>query len=362
MNYNTELSKRVKNREIDILLVVNMFLTGFDSKFLNTLYVDKNLRYHGLIQAFSRTNRILNEKKSQGNIVCFRDLKENVDEAIALFSDKEASSVILLEPYQNYVKLFNKIYHQLLKQVPDVNSVNELESEKEEFDFITKFRDLLRVKNILSSFSDYNPEDVAMPEQDFEDYKSKYLDLYERRKNRETKEKTSILDDIDFELELIRRDDITVAYILALLANLKKGKTKEEQEQHEKQKKSIIDLILSNEQLRSKRALFEEFINKNLPYINNEDKLNSEFLKFWKVKKEIAFNQISENESIEPEKLEKVISDYLYSGTKPIRTELLKFFELKISVLKQKEVGERIIEQIINFVDTYITGIPEDLN
>jgi type I restriction enzyme R subunit len=358
-NFYTEISKRVKNREIDILLVVNMFLTGFDSKHLNTLYVDKNLKYHGLIQAFSRTNRILGEKKSQGNIVCFRDLKEATDEAIALFSDKEAKSVILLEPYENYVQRFNECFAQLKNIVPTVNSVNNLKDENEEFDFITKFRELLRIKNVLTSFSDFTYEDIQMPEQEFEDYKSKYLDLYERRKTNDKKEKTSILDDIDFELELIRRDDITVAYILVLLATLKKGKTIEERAQREKQKKSIIDLILSNENLRSKRPLFEKFINKNLPYIHDEQKLNIEFHKFWELEKQSAFKQICEDEKIAPAKLEKIIGDHLFSGNKPIRDEIINLLEVKPKILERKAIGERIIDKILKFVDVFLNGIPE---
>ncbi len=359
-NYYTDISKNVKNRKIDLLLVVNMFLTGFDSKHLNTLYVDKNLKYHGLIQAFSRTNRILNEKKSQGNIVCFRNLKEVADDAIALFSDKEAKSVILLEPYSEYVKKFNEAFASFKNSVPTVASVDELKDENEEFDFITKFRELLRIKNVLTSFSEFDNNDISMPEQEFEDYKSKYLDLYERRKTNTKKEKTSILDDIDFELELIRRDDITVAYILVLLAKLKKGKTKEEKAEHEKQKKSIIDLILGNENLRGKRTLFEKFINKNLPFINKEELINPEFLKFWNIEKLAAFNQICEDEKIEADKLEKIIADYMFSGNKPLRDNIIDLLEIKPKILERKTIGERIVNKILDFVDVYINGIPEE--
>jgi type I restriction enzyme R subunit len=336
-----------------------MFLTGFDSIHLNTLYVDKNLKYHGLIQAFSRTNRILNEKKSQGNIVCFRDLTDATDEAIGLFCDKDAKSIILLESYEIYVDNFNKTFAELIQIAPTVTGVNDLKDEKEEFQFITKFRELLRVRNVLTSFSEFNPEDIEMPEQEFEDYKSKYLDLYERRKTHTNKEKTSILDDIDFELELIRRDDITVAYILALLAKLKQGKTSEEKEQHEKQKKSIIDLILGNENLRSKRTIFENFINQNLPFINDDEKINSEFIKFLNSEKQAAYKKICEEENIAPEKLEKVVADYIFSGNVPLRDDLVNLLEVKPKIRERKEVGERLINKIMDFVEVYINGVPE---
>src|SRR5690606_21559704 len=142
-NYYNDISQKVKEREIDILLVVNMFLTGFDSPTLNTLYVDKNLKYHGLIQAYSRTNRIINEQKSQGNIVVFRNLKKATDQAITLFSNKEAIEVIIMQPYEEYAQKFNEAFISLLKITPTINSVNDLESEDDELDFIKAFRDLM---------------------------------------------------------------------------------------------------------------------------------------------------------------------------------------------------------------------------
>ncbi|MCZ2130133.1 MAG: DEAD/DEAH box helicase family protein, partial [Bacteroidia bacterium] len=166
-NYYNDISKKVKERKIDVLLVVNMFLTGFDSPTLNTLYVDKNLRYHGLIQAYSRTNRILNEQKSQGNIIVFRNLKNATDEAITLFSNKEAIEVIIMKPYEDYVKKFNEAFIALLKITPTVNSVNELQTENDELEFIKAFRELIRIKNILAAFADFKWEDLAMNEQLF---------------------------------------------------------------------------------------------------------------------------------------------------------------------------------------------------
>src|SRR5690606_16967157 len=226
-NYYNDISKKLKDREkkpentdnrIDILLVVNMFLTGFDAKKVNTLYVDKNLKYHGLIQAYSRTNRILNEQKSQGNIVVFRNLKKATDEAITLFSNKEAIEEIILEPLDNYVEKFNAAVVRLLTLVPTVDAVNELESEEMELAFVKAFRDLMRLRNVLESFADFSWQDLQLTVQTFEDYKSKYLDLHDKVKSDHNKEKVSILEEVDFELELIHRDEINVTYILNLLA------------------------------------------------------------------------------------------------------------------------------------------------
>src|SRR5690606_18211513 len=179
-NYYNDISKNVKDRKIDILLVVNMFLTGFDSQPLNTMYVDKNLKYHGLIQAYSRTNRIVNEQKSQGNIVVFRNLKKATDEAITLFSNKEAIEVIIMKPYEEYVKKFNEAFINLLQVTPTVNSVNDLVSEEDELEFIKAFRELMRLKNTMTTFANFDWEDLAMNEQLFNDFRSKYLDLWQK--------------------------------------------------------------------------------------------------------------------------------------------------------------------------------------
>ncbi|OCL99990.1 Type-1 restriction enzyme R protein [Aliarcobacter thereius] len=186
-NYYDDISRRTKKKEIDILLVVNMFLTGFDAPSLNTLYVDKNLKYHGLIQAFSRTNRILNEKKSQGNIVCFRNLKNATDEAIALFSNQENVDKVLMESYEYYVQKFNEIFIRLLQIAPSVSSVDSIIDENIQLEFIKTFREMIRVKNILEGFSDFKWFDLSMSEQQFEDYKSKYLDLYDKIKREKEK-------------------------------------------------------------------------------------------------------------------------------------------------------------------------------
>ncbi|MEX2564447.1 MAG: type I restriction endonuclease subunit R, partial [Cyclobacteriaceae bacterium] len=300
-NYYNDIAKRVKNRQIDVLVVVNMFLTGFDSKHLNTLYVDKNLKFHGLIQAYSRTNRILNEVKSQGNIVCFRNLKGATDEAITLFSNKNAKDEIIMEPYEDYVKKFNQAFISLLQIAPTANSVNDLPSEKEELAFIQAFRELMRLKNVLSTFTEFQFDDLSMTAQSFEDYKSKYLDLYDKAKGHNQKEKVSILEDIDFELELIHRDEINVAYILKLLAKLKDASPEEQ----EKQKKALIEIVAGDAQLRSKRKLIEKFIKENLPHIADSDDIPEAFENYWNEERTAALKKMSEEENLDSKQLQE---------------------------------------------------------
>jgi type I restriction enzyme, R subunit len=224
---------------LDILLVVNMFLTGFDAKKVNTLYVDKNLKYHGLIQSFSRTNRIINETKSHGNILCFRNLKKATDEAIALFSNKDAKEKILLPDYEVITQKFTQAFIQLLQIAPTLKSVDDLISEEDQLKFVQAFRELMRLKNILTSYSDFNWDDLPMNEQNFEDFKSKYLDIYDKVRSDHKMEKALILNDVDFELELILRDEINVAYILKLIAQLKGAGKNDQSRQH----KVIMDLL-----------------------------------------------------------------------------------------------------------------------
>ncbi len=353
-NYYNDISKKVKERQVDILLVVNMYLTGFDSPPLNTLYVDKNLKYHGLIQAYSRTNRILNELKSQGNIVVFRNLKTATDEAITLFSNKEAIEVIIMKPYEDYVNKFNEAFAELLKITPSVDSVNELETENDELAFITAFRNLMRIKNILAAFSDFKWENLDMNEQLFEDYKSKYLDLYDKVKSDHQKEKVSILEDVDFELELIHRDEINVAYIIQLLIKLKS----QTQADVTKIEKEIFNLLSTEVRLRSKKELIEKFIIENLPVIRDSEDIPQEFDKYWNMEQQKAFDQLIKGENLSPDKTKTLIEDYLYAEREPLRDEILELLESsQPTVLERKKVGERILKKIMGFVDTFINGM-----
>ena len=352
-NYYQDIAQRVRKGEIDILLVVNMFLTGFDSPRLNTLYVDKNLKFHGLIQAFSRTNRILNDKKSQGNIVCFRNLKAATDEAIALFSNKDAKETVLLEPYEDYVNKFNEATEALLKITPTVASVDVLADEDAELEFVKKFRELLRLKNILTTFSDFSEKHLTLSEQQFEDYKSKYLDMYDKVKGRDGTEKASVLNDIDFELTLIHRDEINVAYILTLLIKLP-GSAPDEAK---KRKKEIIDLVAGGVQLRSKRELIEEFIESNLPKLKSGDDVMGNFQDYWLERKQKAFEKLCRDEQIVPEELEKILQNYEFASRFPRQQEIKKSLSFQPKVLERKAILERIGDKIQSFISTFIEGM-----
>lgn len=347
-NYYNDISKKVKNKEVDILLVVNMFLTGFDSKTLNTLYVDKNLKYHGLIQAFSRTNRILNEQKSQGNIICFRNLKKSTDDAIALFSNKDAKEIILMEPYEDYVITFNEKYELLKAIAPTVDSVNDLVDEEEKLEFVKAFRELLRIKNVLGGFSDFKWSDLKMSEQEFEDYMSKYLDM--KPTVTPNSEKVSILNDVDFELELIHKDEINVTYILKLLAQYKDS---ENEETRTKQRENITNLLNNNPQLRSKRELIERFINDNLLKIDNSDDIEQEFEKFWDEEKEKAFEELCVEENLDNVEVKKVIDTYVYDERKPLANDVAKSLKTKNTYLERKKIIPRVLDKIIGFVDKF---------
>lgn len=351
-NYYQDIAKRVRNREIDILLVVNMFLTGFDSKALNTMYVDKNLKHHGLIQAYSRTNRILNEQKSQGNIVCFRNLKTATDDAIALFANPNAKEEIFLQPYENYTEQFNEALGKLQMIVPMVDSVNDLETEEDKLAFVKAFRELMRIKNVLSTFSDFSFKDLEMDAQDFEDYKSKYLDIYDEVRTFTQKEKVSILNDVDFELELIHRDEINVTYIVRLLARLVNATD------YETRKKEIMNLLGGEATLRSKKELIEKFINENLPHIANSEDVPEAFDQFWTEEQAKAFATICEEEQLEKDKFQGIVEDYLYHGQEPLREKLLETRTgPQPGILERKTIAERIIAKLRDFVETFVEGI-----
>jgi len=361
-NYFKDISKRLKEREkdgfkekdrLDILLVVNMFLTGFDAKKLNTLYVDKNLHHHGLIQAFSRTNRVINEQKSHGNILCFRNLKENTDDAIALFSNKNAKEDILLPPYEDIRRKFSEAFIKLLTIAPTVKSVDELASEDDELAFIQAFRELMRIRNVLTSFADFSWDDLPMNQQMFEDYKSKYLDLHEKVKSDRQKEKTSILEDVDFELELIQRDEINVAYILKLLARLKNADPKDIKQQQ----KAIMDMLAGDVDLRSKRDLIEKFIEKHMPNILDSDDVPDEFMKYWQDQKVLALGKLCEDEHLDQEQFKALIEAYIFSEQEPLREDVFKCLDNRPSVLQARSIGERILSKMKQFVDVFIKGM-----
>ncbi|MGI9360095.1 MAG: type I restriction endonuclease subunit R [Parasphingorhabdus sp.] len=365
-NYYKDIGRRIKARDkegfddkdrIDILLVVNMFLTGFDAKKVNTFYVDKNLRYHGLIQAYSRTNRILNERKSQGNIVSFRNLKANTDEAIALFSNKNANETILIEPYEDYVQQFNEGIKTLLSIAPTIASVDALQAEEEQLQFIKAFRNLMRLMNVLNSFSQFAWTDLYLTAQAYEDYKSKYLDLYEKsRAEKEGEEKASIIEEVDFELELIRRDEINVTYILALLAELKNAELSDDEQERRSaasRKQAILDMLGSEVQLRSKRELIEKFIEEYLPDLKSAGEVESGFEIFWNEEREQSLAVLCKQEGLKREQVEQMIAAYHFTQRPPLRDKVVSALETKPKILERKSIIERVTRKLLELVHTF---------
>jgi type I restriction enzyme, R subunit len=367
--YYKDISKRMKDRDredfqdkdrADILLVVNMFLTGFDVKKLNSLYVDKNLQYHGLIQAYSRTNRILGELKSQGNIVCFRNLKENTDRAVALFSDPNANEEIFIEPYEHYIEKFNEGV-QLLKAIAAIpNDVNKLIDEDDQLEFVKAFRNLIRLLNVSRSFTEFNFSDLNIDEQTFEDYKSKYLDIYDRTRTRTEEEGESIVEEIDFELELIQRDEINVGYILKLLAKLQQDvKDDATQENYQKQKASILELIGKEVQLRSKRDLIEKFIEERMIAIEPEQTIENVFKDFWNQERVEAVRQLCIEENLKEEAVNQMIANYKFSGKEPLRETVLSACNDKPKLLERKKIFDRVISKLLDIINKFDDALGE---
>ena len=352
-NYYNDISKQVKSCNIDILIVVNMFLTGFDSPKLNTMYVDKNLNYHGLIQAFSRTNRVLNELKSQGNIVCFRNLKSATDDAITLFSNKDAISEVVMPPYEDYVEEIALAIDKLQEIVSTPDAVNGLGDEKEQLAFITAFRQVMRLLNKLTSFTEFDYDDLGMDEQTFNDYKSKYLDLYEKVKSDITKEKVSILDDVNFELELIRRDEINVAYIIQLLAKFRGGADSD----MEKIKRDIESYLSTEVSLRSKRELIEQFMSDNLLQMAEDENIETTFYNYVDGEKIKAIEELSEIEDLDSKRLDKLIKEYVFTEKEPMTKDIIDLLNHRPALKERKSVAERITVKIKKFIETFINGL-----
>lgn len=349
-NYYRDIATRVKRQEIDILLVVNMFLTGFDSKTLNTLYVDKNLRYHGLLQAYSRTNRILDERKSQGNIVVFRNLRKATNDAIELFANKDAQEVIFTEPYEDYLQQFQDAITGLRLLAPQPAAVDQLVGEEQELAFIKAFRELLRLKNVLITFADFSFDHTLLSEGDFNKYRSKYLDLYDKVRSDTGKEKVSILDDVDFELELIRRDTINVDYIVRLLAQLVDAN----EYQKEKLTANILGIMSADTELRSKRELIQKFIEQNIPDIGDSGDVEQAFETFWNDEQQAAFRKLCEDEGIAPERLEELVGKYLFNGRQPRRDELSHVLKKKPRVLELDSVVTKLSKKLNDFIETFL--------
>ncbi|TFZ39706.1 type I restriction endonuclease subunit R [Soehngenia longivitae] len=310
-NYYKDISLRVKNREIDILIVVNMFLTGFDATTLNTLWVDKNLRQHGLIQAFSRTNRILNSVKTYGNIVCFRDLKEETDKAIALFGNKDAGGIVLLKTFEEYYNGYDDKgeykpgYAELIETLTTKYPLGQaILGEEAEKDFIRLYGAILRLRNILTSFDDFEGNEI-LSERDFQDYQSIYIDLYQEYRKGTDADKETINDDIIFEIELVKQIEVNIDYILMLVAKYQQSNCKD------KTILTTIDkAINSSIELRSKKELIERFIEQ----VNVSTKVDEDWRKFLNERKEEDISAIIEEEKLKPQETRHFIDNAFRDG------------------------------------------------
>ena len=315
-NYFKDLSLRMKNRQVDLLIVVNMFLTGFDATTLNTLFVDKNLKQHGLIQAYSRTNRILNSVKTYGNIVCFRNLQQETDDAIALFGDKDAASIVLLKDFKSYYEGYDtengkhcygykELVEELQKQYPDGYKPI---GEEEERRFITLFGSLLKSINVLQAFDQFEGQQLLSDGQ-MQDYQSNYLDLKDKWRKRGKGEKEVVNDDIIFETELIRQVEINIDYILLLVKNY--------HESNCKNKEILVNIakaVSASMQLRSKKELIEDFVAS----VNTETDIDAAWEAYVKQRKQDDLNEIIASENLKADETSKFVENAFRDGA--IRT------------------------------------------
>ena len=312
-NYYKDLSQRMKKREIDLLIVVNMFLTGFDATTLNTLWVDKNLKYHGLIQAFSRTNRILNSVKTFGNIVAFRNLAKATDDAISLFGDENAESVVLLRGFRDYYDGYDdekgqhhKGYAELIAELRAKFTVGEqVLGEAAQKDFVRVFGSILRLRNILMAFDDFAEDDPLLPPRDLQDYQSVYLDIHHILTGQGNAERENINDDVVFELELIRQVDINIDYILMLVEKYHAANGAD---------KSIIGVIDravgSSPELRSKKELIDGFIAT----VNTDTRVMEDWRTYVTEEKEKALASIVAEENLKPDETERFVASTFRDG------------------------------------------------
>lgn len=372
--YYDDVNLRLKKKKpdmlsLDLCLVVGMFLTGFDSKKLNTLYIDKNLEYHGLLQAFSRTNRVLNERKRFGKIVCFRDLKSNVDAAIKLFSNGGEEGIIR-EPYDNVKKEYVDLTKEFLEHYPDSRVVDYLQSEEDKRKFILAFRDIIRKHAEIQIYEDFNDEDPDFPmdEQSYMDFRSKYLDIHDTFMDSKTvkdstpaddaDESEPTLDDIDFCLELLHSDIINVAYILSLIADLDP-----DAEDYPEKRQEILDTMIKDAELRSKTQLIDGFILQTVDNdkdgfmrdkkadgsIDLEERLNQ----YIRQEKGRAIERIAQEEEIPVEVINRYMSeyDYVHKEQTEIIQEALK--DKKLGLVARRRTIKRIVDRLRNIIRTF---------
>ena len=353
-NYYKDVSLRMKNREIDILIVVNMFLTGFDATTLNTLWVDKNLKYHGLLQAFSRTNRILNSVKTFGNIVCFRNLEEETNNAIALFGDKEAGSVVLLKNFESYYNGYDENgkhfdgYVELIDKLKTLFPLGaSFEGEKAEKEFIMLYGAILRMKNILFTFDNFEGKEI-LSERNFQDYQSEYIDLYQKYKSKSNEKKENINDDVVFEIELVKQVEINIDYILMLVK-----KYQQEGNQNKEIVVTIEKAVNSSMNLRSKMELIRNFLSR----INAQTEVDGDWKKFVDEQRENDLVVIIEEEKLKMEETHKFIDNSFRDG-------VLKTTGTDIDVImpavsrfgggNRAEKKKRVIDRLMAYYEKYV--------
>lgn len=355
-NYYKDVSLRMKNKELDMLIVINMFLTGFDATTLNTLWVDKNLKMHGLIQAFSRTNRILNSIKTFGNIVCFRNLQRRVDDAISLFGDKNASGIVLLKSFKDYYygytdakDVLHPGYADMIEELTTKFPLSEPQiiGEQNQKNFIALFGAILRMRNLLLSFDEFAGKDI-LPERDLQDYLGRYQDLRDEwKRRREDKQKEDITDDIVFEIELIKQIEINIDYILLLV--------KKYHDSHCEDKEVLIDIrkaMDASPELRSKKALIETFIAG----INDVDDVLTEWRSFVVEQKEKELASIVAEENLKPEETRKFVENAFRDGEiKTTGTDIDKLMPpvSRFGGGNRAEKKQTIIDKLLAFFEKY---------
>jgi type I restriction enzyme, R subunit len=351
-NYYKDISMRVKNREVDLLIVVNMFLTGFDATTLNTLWVDKNLKYHGLLQAFSRTNRILNSVKTFGNIVCFRDLKDATDDAIALFGDREAGGIVLLKSYGDYYNGYEEGqkhlpgYQELITRITTEFPLGtEILGEEKKKEFVRLFGMILRLRNILSAFDDFQGNEI-LSERDYQDYQSVYIDIYKGGSTPGGTERENINDDLVFEVELIKQIEVNIDYILMLLAKYRDSNC------DDKEILGAIDRAVSSSlELRSKKELIEGFIAR----VNVEGDVEDDWKRYVKEQHDVDLQAIIQSENLKAEETKRFISGSLRDGyLKTTGTDIDKILP-PVSRFTGARTAKKqsVIEKLMKFFERY---------
>ena len=375
--YYDDINLRMKKKKadmkpLDLCLVVGMFLTGFDSKKLNTLYVDKNMEYHGLLQAFSRTNRVLNEKKRFGKIVCFRDLKSNVDKSIKLFSNSDNPEDIIRPPFEDVKKEYQRLAVDFLQKYPTPSSIDLLQSENDKKNFVLAFRDIIRKHAEIQIYEDYNEDadDLGMTEQQFNDYKSKYLDITVGfidppvtpsvvAEDPVPYGNSQGLEDIDFCLELLHSDIINVAYILELIAELDPYS-----DDYSAKRQHILDTMIKDAGMRGKAKLIDGFIRKNVDedkenFMNGRHKadgtneLEERLNQYIVSERNKAVNDLADDEQISADVLNLYIKeyDYLQKEQPEIIQKALK--EKHLGLIKTRKALTRIMERLRNIIRTF---------